>query len=92
MGFMIISIKVMPESVDTDLDKLEKSISDVVNSVIKNTEIKFERKEIAFGLKSITALFGVDESYEDLDGLVEKIRSIEGVNTAEIEDMRRAVG
>ncbi|NIA04206.1 MAG: hypothetical protein GWP09_02540 [Nitrospiraceae bacterium] len=89
---MIISVKIMPESVDTDLDKLEKAVSEKIKEAIGTGDIKFERKEVAFGLKSVTALFGIDESYKDLDGLIETIRSLEGVNSAEINDMRRAVG
>jgi elongation factor 1-beta len=90
MALALVKIKIMPESPDVNLDKLETEIS---KRILDNKGLKprFEREPIAFGLVAIIAGFAIDES-NSTDPLEEALRKIENVSSAEIIDFRRAVG
>jgi translation elongation factor aEF-1 beta len=75
----------MPESVETDLDLLEKTIK---------KEIKPQRTErvpIAFGLNSINIVKLVEEKEGELDRMIEKIKKINGVKEVEVVDLTRSL-
>ena len=89
MAQAIIQIKIMPESPDSDLDDIEKAAEQLI---LKGTkQIKKEREPIAFGLVAIKILFTWDEA-SSTDELLDKIREIKDVSSAEIIDFRRAIG
>jgi elongation factor 1-beta len=89
MAQAIVQIKIMPESPDADLDKIEKAAESLI---LKGTkQIKKEREPIAFGLNAIKITFTWDEA-SSTDELLENIRKIEEVSSAEIIDFRRAIG
>ena len=77
MALALIKVKIMPESPDTDLEKVKKEIS-------KKIEIKDSKLEpLAFGLKVLRILVVVpDKSIENLEN---EIKSVKGVSEAEIE-------
>lgn len=89
MAQAIVQIKIMPEAPDSNLDKIEKEAE---NLILKGTkQIKKEREPIAFGLNAIKISFTWNEAFST-DDLLDKIRSIKEVNSAEIVDFRRAIG
>jgi len=89
MAQAIVQIKIMPESPDSDLDTIEKAAEQLI---LKGTkQIKKEREPIAFGLVAIKILFTWDEA-SSTDELLDKIREIKDVSSAEIIDFRRAIG
>lgn len=89
MAQAIVKIKIMPESPNANLDRIEKEAEKLI---LKNTkQIKKEREPIAFGLVAVNISFTWDES-ASTDELLEKIRKIKEVNSAEIVDFRRAIG
>ena len=89
MAQAIVQIKIMPESPDSGLDAIEKAAEKLI---LKGTkQIKKEREPIAFGLVAIKILFTWDEA-SSTDDLLDKIRNIKDVNSAEIIDFRRAIG
>ena len=51
----------------------------------------FEEEPIAFGLKAIIALFAWPEEKE-LESLENELKDIEGVNSIQVIDIRRAFG
>ena len=60
--------------------------------ILKGTkQIKKEREPIAFGLVAIKILFTWDEA-SSTDELLDNIRKIKDVSSAEIIDFRRAIG
>ena len=77
MGNVAVTFKIMPESPDTDLEKIKKEIS-------KKIEIKDSKIEpVAFGLKSLRVLVVVpDKSIENIEN---EIRSVEGISEVEVE-------
>jgi len=90
MGTVIIKMKLMPNSQETDITGIEAEVRNILNNKeIKNFKIEIE--PIAFGLKALIILFGWPEE-EELNTLEEKIKGIEGVGSLEILDMRRAIG
>jgi elongation factor 1-beta len=89
MAQAIIQIKIMPESPSADLDKIEEKAEHLI---LKGTkQIKKEREPIAFGLVAVKITFTWPEE-ESTDYLLEDIRAIPEVNSAEIIDFRRAIG
>jgi len=90
MGLVLITAKIMPESVETDLESIKSSIDLAMKEEGVNS-ISFEEKPIAFGLKAIFARISLEESKGS--EIVEKIISgIAGVSSVSIEDYRRAFG
>ena len=55
-------------------------------------ETKTEIEPIAFGLKALKIIFVMDEAKGSPDPVAEEIVQIKGVNSAEISDVRRAIG
>lgn len=91
MGNAIVTLRIMPESPDTDLEAIKvQATKEIANF---GGEVGKELIEpVAFGLKSLSLIFVVDEEKGGTDALEEKIREIEGVNSAEVTDVRRALG
>jgi elongation factor 1-beta len=92
MAQVVVTLKIMPESPDSDLDVIERSAKDAITSFSGNGEMKAEQEPIAFGLKALKVTFVMDESKGSPDALETELRAIEGVNSAETIDVRRAVG
>ena len=75
MGNVAVALKIMPETSETDLEKIRSEIS----KKIKIQDSKIE--PIAFGLKSLKILVVVpDKETGDIEG---KIREIKGVSEVE---------
>lgn len=86
----IIKIRVMPESTGINLKKVKIMIEKEVGSLGGKIHAS-EEQEVAFGLKSlIVVVMWPDE--KGTDELEEAIKKIEGVNSAQTIDMRRAIG
>lgn len=90
MARVIVTFKIMPESLDVDLKKLESNLKSVVE---KYGEVgKVETEEIAFGLKALNFIVIVDESKGGTDVIEDNMRNVEGVNSVDVVDVRRAIG
>ena len=90
MGTALIKIKIMPSSPDENLEEIEnQAIKIIEENEGKNT--KTEREAVAFGLNAIIAGFARDEEKET-DTLLDNLRGIENVSSAEMIDFRRALG
>lgn len=89
MGTALITIKLMPASLETDLE-------DVKGKAIKLLEEKgakrprFEEEPVAFGLKALKVFFEISEDQE-LDPIEQGLAEMEGVNSSQVIDMRRAL-
>jgi translation elongation factor aEF-1 beta len=90
MGIVAVKIKIMPESAETDLTKVEKEVRKrIEKNSVKNPQ--FEVQPIAFGLKALIVLFGWPEEKE-FEGFEKEMQKIKGVGSVEVIDMRRAIG
>jgi len=92
MATVVITLKIMPESPEIDLTKIEEQAKILITEFAGEGEMKTEQEPIAFGLKALKILFVMDESKGATDELENKIKEIEGVNSVECVDVRRAIG
>ena len=91
MADVVITLKIMPEGVDVDLNKIKeeatKKIADFGGEVGKSEEVP-----VAFGLKSLILFFVMDEKIGSTEKLEEDISDIPEVQSVEVTDVRRAIG
>ena len=92
MANAIVTVKIMPASPDVDLALLEKKAKDKIREFTGETETKTEIEPVAFGLKALKIIFVMDENKGSPDPVAEEIQTLDGVNSAEISDVRRAIG
>lgn len=91
MASVIVTMRIMPVGIETDLIILEKSVRERIRKFIDDEGIRAEKKPIAFGLNAIEFMFVMDEN-RNLEGLENQIKALEHVENVEVVDVRRAVG
>ena len=91
MAKMFITIKIMPDDPERDLQEMRIKTKEVSDNFGAELLDKDEIEPVAFGLKALKLVFYLDEN-KGSDDLANEIASIEGVSSAEVIDMRRAVG
>lgn len=92
MAQVVITLKIMPKSPETDLNNIESEAKTKIQDFSQTQETKTEQEPIAFGLKALKITFVMDESKGSTDPLEEQIKTIPGVNSVETIDVRRAIG
>jgi translation elongation factor aEF-1 beta len=90
MAIVAIIAKVMPDSPDADLKRIERECEHKLNGM-KALNISFEEKPVAFGLKALMIKFAWPEE-QDTSMIENALGEIEHVSSATIEDYRRAFG
>ena len=91
MAIVVVKLRIMPESVDTDLNELDDKASKLIRG-FGGEPGKTEITPIAFGLKSLDIFFTMPEEKGSTEELEKKIAALDGVNSAEVIDVRRAIG
>lgn len=91
MGFVLITYRLMPESVETDLDKMKNEVELIINKFGGKIE-KVDKEPVAFGLVSLIIVISLNESITNLDPLEDLLRNVDGIESAESIDIRRMVG
>ena len=77
MGKVAVSIRIMPETPEVDLETVK-------NEIAKKVQLNDAKIEpLAFGLKALKILVVVPDS--SFDGLENEIRSVKGVSEVEVE-------
>lgn len=92
MAKVIVTIKIMPVSPETDLEKVQEGALEKIKTFAGEGETKQEIEPVAFGLKALKITFVMDEAKGATDPLEQEIQTIEGVNSVEVIDVRRAIG
>ena len=92
MASVVVTIKIMPESVETDLQAIEQLAHALIKQHGVQSETKTEIEPIAFGLKALKLIFLMDEAKGSTEELEKKIAQVEGVMSVETIDVRRALG
>ena len=92
MAQVVVTLKVMPQSPEVDLAELEKQAKEKIVEFCSSREFKTQIQPIAFGLKALLIYFVMDENIGTTDRLEQEISKIEGVESVEVPDVRRAVG
>jgi elongation factor 1-beta len=90
MAWLVITLRVMPEDPDVDLDSLQKKVEAIISEVGKVNTIT--KQPIGFGIVALDINFSMDEKKGDTEPLQEKVAALEGVNSAEITAISRALG
>lgn len=83
MTNVLALIKVMPKSVDTNLEKLQSAISKRLPP--KVTIKKVETEEIAFGLKALKLSLMLPDDAGGTDIVEDAIRKVSGVSDVQVE-------
>jgi elongation factor 1-beta len=91
MAKVYVKVKIMPKSPDTDLAAIEEKVKKIVADDGSKWHIS-EIKPIAFGLKAIEFIFMRDESKGDVEPMEIEFAKLEGVESVDVVDVRRAFG
>jgi elongation factor 1-beta len=91
MADVIITLRIMPESIEIDLEKIKDAAIEKINEFGGDVG-KTEEVPVAFGLKSLNLIFVMDEKKGSTEKLEDEVSDIEGVQSVEVTDVRRAVG
>ena len=87
MARVVMTIKIMPDGVDIDLDELIEKIKEVIP---EGTAVgAVETQPVAFGLKAIRMNLGREESMGGTDDIEHAISAVEGVSQVEVERVSR---
>ena len=92
MANVVVTLKLMPEDVEIDLEALQREAENAIHHYIGEGEIRVEQEPIAFGLRALKLTFVMDESQGGLDPLEDILRNLDGVQSVQVEDVRRAIG
>ena len=85
MGEVIVTFKVMPKAIETNLDELENKIKEEIKPE------RMEREPIAFGLVALKVTKLVPEASGELEKVENKLRDIEGVGEVEVVEVSRSL-
>lgn len=92
MADVIVKLKIMPVSIEVDLDRLTKDCREKIQA-FGGIFHKAEKVPIAFGLSALEVIFLVDEQEgSDLEKLEENLKQISEISTVDVIDVRRALG
>jgi len=90
MGIAAVKIKLMPTSPEVDFEGIKSIVKKNVEEM-GGKNCSFEEEPIAFGLMALIAFFAWPEESE-LESLEDALKKIEGINSVQVIDMRRAFG
>ena len=85
MGEVIVTFKVMPKAIETNLDELENKIKEEIKPE------RMEREPIAFGLVALKVTKLVPEASGELEKVENKLRNIEDVGEVEVVEVSRSL-
>lgn len=90
MARAIITVKLMPETAEVNLSKLEEKATKIIKELGGDVG-RVEKEPIAFGLMSLKITFIADET-KGTDEFEQRLEAMEDVQTAQVIDYRRAIG
>ena len=92
MADVVVSLRIMPKEVNTDISVLESYAKNEIISFCGLREFRTRIEPIAFGLKALEIIFVMDENKGSTEELEKKISVMSGVESVEVTDVRRAIG
>ncbi len=90
MAVVALKIKIMPESLDINLEDIKKKIEEKAKKA-GAMNISFTEENVAFGLKALIIQLAYPEE-KDTSALETELGETEGVSSSQIIDYRRAFG
>lgn len=91
MADAVITMKIMPESVEVDLEELKSKAVEIVKEFEPIGEVITTEEPVAFGLKAVMVKFVIDEN-KGTDAVEEKLAGLENVMSAEVAGYSRTLG
>ena len=83
MARVVMTLRIMPEDPEVDLDELLERIKEVIP---EGTDLgATETQPVAFGLQALRMNLARDESMGGTDDIEEAISTVEGVSQVEVE-------
>lgn len=92
MANAIVTVKIMPVSPEVDLKALEEKALAAIKQHTGDTETKTEIEPVAFGLKALKITYVIDEQKGSTEPVEKALAALEGVNSVDVIDVRRAIG
>jgi len=91
MAHVVVQLKIMPEDPEVSLDFILEEVKQAIEDFGGEFN-KADEEPVAFGLKALKVFFVIDEQNSNLDPLEKAISEIKGVNSVNVEDVRRLFG
>ncbi|MBW3013610.1 elongation factor 1-beta [Candidatus Woesearchaeota archaeon] len=91
MANVVVTLKIMPDSPDVNLDKLEEDTQHIIKEFAGDIG-RVVKEPVGFGLTALKITFVMSEDLGGTDDLEEKVKELKDVGNAEVVDVRRAVG
>ena len=91
MATIVVTLKIMPESPETDLKAIEHAAA-VKIKAFAGEVARTEHVPVAFGLKSVNIMFTMDENIGSTESLEKEIATLPHVASVDVIDVRRTVG
>ena len=91
MATVVVTLKIMPDSPETDIDGIIVSVSEAVRDFGGEVGKAFS-EPVAFGLKAAVVLFTIPEEKGSTEELEKKISGIAEVSSVQVTDVRRTIG
>jgi elongation factor 1-beta len=85
MAEVLVSLRVMPRSLEVDLDKLEQKIKEAISPD------RIQRNPIAFGIVAFNVIKIIPDDAKELELLENKLKSIEEVGEVEVTEITRSL-
>ncbi len=85
MGDVMVLLRVLPTSVDVDLDSLNKNIESRIKDICKINSVNQE--EIGFGLKALMFQIIIPDEEGKIDKVESAISSVENVSQVDTRDI-----
>ena len=82
----------MPVDPSVDLQAIQSACEIEIKTFGAKVLHSVNQEPVAFGLKALVFTFLLDEKISNLEQLEVKIKAIPNVNSAEVIDVRRAIG
>lgn len=91
MAQVVVTLKIMPENPSVKLELIQEIASKKIaefGGEVGKTEIE----PVAFGLNALKLYFVMNEDIGSTEALENEIKTIRGVGSVEVIDVRRAIG
>lgn len=85
MGEVIVGLKILPKTLEVNLDKLEEKIREAIKPE------RISREPIAFGLVAIHVTKLVPDAEGQIDEIERKLKAIEEVGEVEVTGISRSL-
>lgn len=91
MATVVVTLKIMPESPDTNLDEIYTASTEKIADFGGNVGKKII-EPVAFGIKALVIMFSMPEEKGSTEDLEKQIAEIHGVTSVQVTDVRRSIG